>query len=117
MQENGFKEGLEEGKQRGYEEGHELGREEGTKLGKQLGHYAAHLFLLCEKRFTCLALERKTKKVLQEILEYPLDNREDPDKEHRLIRIHGACRELSVLLNLPELIRLSRIEDLKNFDF
>lgn len=100
-QEEGYHEGLVEGERKAYEEGFYLGAEEGERLGRHLGEMAGSLqHILTSSQAIALAegLIRRIRKILTEIFLVSLTNNVDEHKGHRLLRIHGACRELCMLL-------------------
>lgn len=116
-QEEGYHEGLVEGERKAYEEGFYLGAEEGERLGRHLGEMAGdlHRILTSSQGVTLTeVLTRRLRKILTELFLVPLTNEVDEHKGQRLLKIHGACRELCLML--PKELALSlRVPPLSEF--
>lgn len=100
-QEEGYREGLAAGARKAHEEGFYLGAEEGERLGRHLGGIAGSLQGLLtshEEVGLSEALVRRARKILAELFLVSLTNKVDEHKGQRLLRIHGAYRELSMML-------------------
>jgi predicted transposase YdaD len=95
----GFSDGIKYGKQKGREEMLLEGEEYGRELGIMLSTIYTDLHTLTQK----ICDEKKLAslhKLMQDILEYPLDNETDPLKEGQLERIKNKYRELTLLYGL-----------------
>lgn len=78
-----------------------MGYEEGVSLGQELGSIISRVYRSLSddgQRDPSSPLFRKAIKLLQEVLDYPLDNREDPEKEAGLLRIRGQYKEFCAYL-------------------
>jgi hypothetical protein len=107
----GFKDGLKYGREIGYEDMLKEGKLHGADLGNLLGQIYTDLGHLLNK----LNDEKKRKQVellMQQVLEYPLDNEVDASKEERLESIKKKHKEYALIYGM-ELVDITK----KNLDF
>ena len=107
----GFRDGLEYGRQNGYEEMLLEGELYGRELGTLISTIYKDIYTIAQK----VTEEKKLAslhKLMQEILEYPLDNGTDPTKDARLDRIKNKHRELTLLHGMESISFSDKQQDL-----
>lgn len=96
--EQGRTDGWTQGLQLGQDEGWTAGMAEGAKLGNTLGTIMNDALTVLQSH---PSLRHKASRLMTSILEMPLTNDADPDKEQRLLRLHARHKELCALCGIP----------------
>lgn len=93
---------MKAGRKSGFDEGYALGAEEGTTVGLELGRILARLYRILHADTVVLTESQLQKigRLWHEIFSFPMDNREDPEKAVRLLRIRSLYKELRASSNL-----------------
>ncbi len=108
----GFHEGIEAGRLAGSQEGWELGIEAGRKLGLALSVMLTDTLEALDHSTVDRKGADKLRRLALDILDFPLDNQEDPEKEEKLCRLQARHKEICITYGVAPPINCTKNKDL-----